>query len=255
MDAQTELRQIMTNELSRLKSRNESYSLRAFARKLDLVPSAVSEIMSGKRPISRRFAMKILSQLAVHPAESNRIVSGIPQSGSRSGSESTKEYVQLDMDAYHSIADWYYFAILSLSETKGFREDPRWIAKRLNIKVPEAMNAIKRLERMGMLKRDKQGQLVHAPERFRTSSDLANIALRQSHFQNLALAGRSLETDSVDKRDFSSMTMAIDPDLLPEAKKRIQKFRRSLCEFLESSNKTEVYRICIQLIPLSKEDT
>jgi hypothetical protein len=49
------------------------------------------------------------------------------------------------------------------------------------------------------------------------------------------------------------MTMAIDPKKLPQAKERIRDFRRGLSEFLESGNRSEVYRINIQLMPVTKK--
>ena len=53
-------------------------------------------------------------------------------------------------------------------------------------------------------------------------------------------------------RDFTSMTMAIDPEKLTEAKKKIREFRRGLSEFLEAGKKEEVYRLNIQLVPVTK---
>jgi uncharacterized protein (TIGR02147 family) len=155
------------------------------------------------------------------------------------------------MDQYHLISDWYSFAILALAETEGFRDSPAWVAKLLKIKIPEAAKALQRLERLDLMTRDKTGHLVTTGEQLATSTDTANLYLRKSHHQNLELARQSLDLDPVERRDFSSMTMAIDPQKLPQAKAMVQDFRRKLCAFLESGKKKEVYKICIQLFPLS----
>ena len=70
-----------------------------------------------------------------------------------------------------------------------------------------------------------------------------HFALRKMQSDLLAKAIDALEYIDPKLRDQSSITMAIDPSKLPEAKQKILEFRRSLMEFLEASNeKTEVYR-------------
>ena len=84
-----------------------------------------------------------------------------------------------------------------------------------------------------------------------TTDGIPSAAIRKRHKQILGKALESIDTHSVAERDFSSMTLTIDPALLPEAKKRITAFRRELCAFLESSKRKRVYEISIQLFPLS----
>ena len=65
----------------------------------------------------------------------------------------------------------------------------------------------------------------------------------------------SLEKDPIDVRDMSGITMAISTRKLPEARKLIMDFRRKLCAFLEDGHKDAVYRLNVQLFPLSQEET
>ncbi len=251
MDAQFEFKKILRGEMDRAKGRNPSFSLRAFAKRLGLQPSALSEIMNGKRMVSKKMANKVLERLCVPPNERAALLSGLDRNGKMSDPE-TAELIQVNMDHYYMIADWYHFAILSLSETPHFRGEPQWIADHLNITAGEAKQALIRLERLGLLERNKKNQLTWSGVHFTTTTDIANLSLRKSHYQNLELAKDSLDKDDVEERDFSSMTMAIDPKKIPEAKKRIREFRRSLSAFLENGEKTQVYRICLQLFPLSR---
>ena len=69
MDAQTEIQTLIQGEFARLRAKNARYSLRSFARKLALSPSALSEIFRGKRPVTKKNAAKILHRLAVSPAK------------------------------------------------------------------------------------------------------------------------------------------------------------------------------------------
>lgn len=233
-----------------MKLKNPAYSLRSFARRLQIGPSALSEMLNGKRLITEKSALKILERLNLSPEESNKLMKRL----AKGRKAPAREYVQVEMDQYHLIADWFYFGILSLAETEDFKDSPEWIANRLNIGIPQARRALAVLERMKLLKRDNKNRLVHSGAAFRTSSQIPHLGLRKSHFDNLELAKVSLEKDDVTVRDFSSVTMAIDPDLLSEAKELIRDFRRKLSEFLESGKKQEVYKLNIQLFPLSNKE-
>jgi hypothetical protein len=85
------------------------------------------------------------------------------------------------------------------------------------------------------------------------SYDLPSSALRKLARQLLQKSIESLESQSQDERDITNMTMAIDPTLLPEAKKMITNFRRKLCTFLEQGKRTEVYAFAPSLFRLSKQ--
>jgi uncharacterized protein (TIGR02147 family) len=254
MKEQIEIRKILNNEITRAKGNNPAYSLRAFAKKVGVQPSALSEILNGKRDVTQKMAAKILERLCFDPETTQNLLSKLSNKKSRNKTvDSQRDFAQLNMDHYHIISEWYYFGILSLAETKEFNDKPQWIASRLNITIPEAKVALKRLERLDLLKRNENKRLVWAGVQFKTSDDVINMSLRKSHYQNLELAKTSLDKDNIDSRDFSSMTMAIDPKKIPDAKEMIKNFRRTLCDFLESGEKLEVYRICLQLFPISRK--
>lgn len=104
-----------------------------------------------------------------------------------------------------------------------------------------------------MLKRNSLGVLSPTGGEFCTTSDVANSEIRRSHLQNIELMRLSLERDGLNVSDPTAMTMAIDPTRIPEAKKRIRKFRRDLCRYLEGGRKLEVFRIYLHLFPLSRK--
>lgn len=62
--------------------------------------------------------------------------------------------------------------------------------------------------------------------------------------------------NSIQDRDQSAVTIAMDTDLLPEVKEKIQKFRRSLANFIDkkSKNKKRVYEMTISLFPWDNQD-
>ncbi|OFZ19097.1 MAG: hypothetical protein A2X94_10125 [Bdellovibrionales bacterium GWB1_55_8] len=258
MTAQHSIQKVLNEELVNLKLKNPSYSLRAFARKLGITPSALSEVLNGKRNISGKLAERLADRLMLDPEKKQNLLMTFSQEKRRQaaasvhGSSTQRASIQLGMDHFKTVSDWYHFAILSLAETKTFRSDPAWIAKRLGLSKSVVTAAIERLLRLEMLNQDESGQLRPTGVGYTTSDEIANVSLRKSHAQNLELARASLEHDEVTLRDFTAITVSIDPAKIPEAKKMIRKFRDDLATFLESDEKSEVYKFCMQLIPLTK---
>jgi uncharacterized protein (TIGR02147 family) len=239
MDAQLWL----TQEYKKRRAKNPAYSLRAFAKFLHLPAGRVSEILSGKRSATPAVAQKIADPLGLSPQ----------QRKSLAPAKSASDYQLLADDEFEIIADWYHFAILNLVDTEGFRSEPSFIAKRLGISPAEARDAINRLVRLGLLALEGK-RLVKTGQNFRTTTDIPSGALR--NFQRLGLkqAEESLEAHGVEERDITSIMFPADPELLPEAKRLIREFRYKMDKFFEGGRRTEVFRLNVQLVPVTKKE-
>lgn len=254
MTEQLALQNQLRDYLTEAQLKNPGFSLRAFAQKLKVSPSSLSEILNGKRNVSKDLAAKILQNLGTDPLQQNKILSLFDDTRTRDLEFQDPGTLQLTADQFHVIGDWHHFAILSLAETAGFRADPLWIAKRLGIKLNDAEQALERLQRLGLVQWSRgkktlkllQGQLS-------TTDEIRSQAIRRSHQQDVELSSRALTEVPIEERDFTSMTMSIDSKKLPQAKKLIREFQRQMSAFLETGTKTEVYKLCVHLLPLSKE--
>lgn len=229
------------------RRRNPSYSLRAFGKHLDIPAGRLSEIFSGKRTVTPALATKISQRLALSPTESEKLLAATRPAAS----EPVEEFRQLSNDTFHVIADWYHYAILSLLEIRGFRGDAAWIAARLGISSVEAQAALDRLVRLELVSHKRQ-RYVKTSGSLTTSPEVATAALKRAHGQMLEQVMTKVDETPRELRDVTSITMAIDPAKIPEAKTLIQDFRRRLCSLMESGTRREVYSLNVQLIPLSR---
>ncbi len=83
--------------------------------------------------------------------------------------------------------------------------------------------------------------------------DVSNIALKKSHHETLRLADAALDANAVNIRDYTWLTLAFDLKKMKLAKELIRKFQDEFLELVdENSNPQEVYRLAIQLFPLTK---
>lgn len=243
---QNHLREYLQDALLQGRLRNPSYSLRALAKKASLSPSALSEILNGKRKVSIDKAKSILKSLNTNPETTEFILKSISKKDLNSRAQQ-----QLSIDQFYLIAEWYHFAILSLSETEDFSDSPEWISQRLNISLTLASKALERLERLGALIRNSKGKLVYSGLQLNTPDEIAHRGLKQQHAEVLELCLQSLQTHEIQLRDFIGVTMTLDPQDIPLAKKLLREFTGRFCNRLEKGRKKEVYRLNLQLIPLT----
>lgn len=247
---------------------NSRYSLRAFARDLEISPSKLCEIFAEKRGMSLDTAQRVAFNLSLSKKEINYFCDLVAAQHARSNkdrelaseriqkSKLSYNYKNLTTDQFNLVANWYHYAILELLSIAGFRSDARWISKRLGITESQAKEALLRLRKLRLLK--QEGNLYkRADKNITTTYDVPSLAIRELNKQLILKGIDALERQNVNERDFSTITMAIDKRKLSEAKERIKEFRRELAAFLEDGAQKNVYSLCIQLFRIDepiKED-
>jgi len=253
MEAQSYLQKTLRERLDELKLKNASFSLRAFARLLEISPASLSEFLNGKRVLSEKMITKLAVKLSLSPSEYSQLKQKIDIEKNRSpknqNAVNLKDKIQIQNDQYFLVADWHYYAILCLVETKDFVKDYEWIAKRLDTNASKVKECFERLLRLGYLHFDDKGELTYHDVELQTSEDIPNTSLKRRHKENFESAIENLYQGEVTDRDYSFMTMAIDPNKLPQVKKMIRDFQDELASFLETNEKKEVYELCFQVFP------
>lgn len=225
---------------------NPAYSLRAFAKQLKVEPSFLSKILSGKRKVTTQLIERLTPRLGLDPAAIQQFSIQSPVDSSAAN------YRDLTVDQFTVIADWYHYAILELALVSGFKCTPAYISKALGVTPIEAKSAIERLTRLEMIELDSKGKLTQRPQAHTTvSTPFTSVAFKKLQKQLLEQAILAMDEVEIESRDQSSLTMAIDPALMPEAKAMIKKFRRDLCVLLQKNGPTqkEVYQLSVSLFP------
>ena len=251
MKEQLVLQKILRNRLEDLKSKNTSYSLRAFSKRTGLSPTTLSLVLNGRRKVSKKIIQKICERLTLDPLERSAFTQFNRSLASQD--EVDFSYLQLTADQFHVASDWHCYAILSLIKITGFKNDTKWIAARLGSTESKAKDALERLKRLELVEETSKGQLKRTRMNSKTTDDVANASLRKAHEQTLELARRSIEKDSIEHRDLSSLTFPMNKNKMEKAKSLIRKFQLELMQTLQEEGPAdEVYRLAVQLFPLTQ---
>ena len=251
---------LLKQEFQKRKAKNPKYSLRAFSRFLGIDHSNLSAILSGKKKLTIQNAKMIGQKLKLATGEKDVLLNSLVDEKHRELlaeiNPDTEKLVKsrvgeyLENELYEVMASWYYPAILDLSMTDRFQSSADWIASALGLKVSDTVEAIARLETVGLLKRNK-GTLVKASAHVSTRDKTRTTpALKNLQAQVLEKAKAALVDVPIELRTARSTTMAIDPEKLPAAKAMIEDFISELCKFLESGKRSQVYQLALSLFPV-----
>lgn len=154
-------------------------------------------------------------------------------------------------DSFSLIADWYHFAILELLQIPSAQAESSWISKKLSISRQQAEDALKRMVRLGLLKKTDSGLEV-TNENNATTNDVPSEAIRSFHLQILQKAITAL-TSPAEAREISSSLLAFDPAELAAAKQMIRQFRRNFSKkFGAKRANSSVFALCTQFFSLTK---
>ena len=260
----SDYRQVLQALLEGRQARNPGYSQRAFARDLGIRSGRLSEVMNGKQGLSRRSGESIARKAGLSDLEAGYFADLVVQQHGRRATErraaaerlkrARKEipYQQLKLDRFKLIADWYHLAIIELAKTKDFEASAEWIAKALSLSVPDVNEALERLERVELLKREHGAWAFKSVDTL-TPGGVSSEAIKKFHTQLLDKSKEALAQQSLAEREFFTVMLSVDLGHLPAIKERIDLFWKSIDrDFGSGGSQTEVYSLGIQFFNLTK---
>jgi len=227
----------LQREFHRRSNANQQYSKRAFAKDLNVSKSCLHDLLAGKAKASRKTIRVICESLHLNKEDHDRFV---------------EDPISLDSVINHDylkVFHWYYFAILNLIETKDSNLSSTWFAERLGIGEAVVKDAIKDLIEFKFITKSKK-KYIRLEESVKTQMDVPSIFIKSLHAENLKRAEESLFKDSVEDREMTSLTFAVDRSQFLKIKKENQKHRERIAKIVRGKAESdEVYTFAMQLFP------
>lgn len=235
-----EFRSYLQSEFNRRKESNPAYSIRAFARYLNLDQSTLSKVFKGERHFNSETMAKCLERLKTPES----ILSEIKKTyETLQGDFEPLEEVMLDM-----MASWKYWAILEFLKIHSSPDESR-IAEHFHIDVSETETILDHLKRLGFI--DEKLKLLKPNNKW-TDNYRTSEARRELQKGLLKLSLNAIDKYSVQDRYHGSLTVAIPKKRLPLIKTRISEFQEELGQYAQKDCPLdEVYQLTISFFPLS----
>lgn len=172
-------------------------------------------------------------------------------------SASLKRLKPLQRAQFEVFSHWYTLAIRELVTLTGFQENPAWIAGKLvpAITPAEAAGALETLLALGLLSRSPEGRLVQSEAQLTTGDEVYSVSVAKYHREMMARAADSIDRFPAEKRDISSVTLALSKEGAARIKKMVQEFRKEvLAAAAQEASPSGIYQFNFQVFPLSAED-
>lgn len=218
------------------KKKNRKYSLRAFARDLDVNISFISRLLQSRRNLSLRMAEKFANKLFKDKKRKDAFIklvklelTTLPENWSEVADRLTVkageqfEIQSIDLTKFKRVSQWHHFAIMDLLTLKNPPATEAEISDFLGITHKEAAQAILDLEKADLLTRDLHG-FAKKYKFISTAEDIPSDIGRNFHKQMIERGLKALEAQSLDRRFFYAETIAIQKKYLPDLKAAAEEF-------------------------------
>jgi plasmid maintenance system antidote protein VapI len=166
---------LLRGELLRRSARNPRYSLRAFAKFLDVDPATLSQLLRGQRACTPRTVRRLGVRLGLD--EATLAACDAAEAAAAALDDGLRRVEELARDTAALAGEWTHHAILDLARRADFVADSRRVAAALGITVDEVNVAVQRLARLGVLELRGPRWIVRGD----ATPDVARAALRRLH--------------------------------------------------------------------------
>ncbi|MCB0419906.1 MAG: TIGR02147 family protein, partial [Bdellovibrionales bacterium] len=245
--------------------RNPRMTLGSFSRFIGMTPSRLHDVLSGRNGMSLTVAEKVADRLGFdkerkiffcYLVESEHGRSQLQRQMAKLRLEQyqlRKQYQKLNLDVFDVVSKWHHFAILELTYLESFQSQSDWIAQKLGISINECELALDRLQRLRLLKWENE-KWIATNDYTLVGDDIPSTSIKKYHLDLIEKSQMALFDQSVEEREFTSLTLAISKNQIGEAKKRIRQFQKEFCASMENSkNKNTVYTMTLGFFQLDKE--
>ena len=252
---------ILKDELESRLAKNGRYSLRAFAYNLNMHPSALSRVLSGKAELSPKSALAVSKKLGLDGERTRLFLQSLVETrghltASKLGKaigfpELRPQPSRIPDEAYDRIGAIEYIALTELTRTSDFRPDPEWISSRLGLPAAEVSTALALLVDCGLLERE--GDTFKKFEMHTTAVRPSTSEMRRRHQEDLLeRAKQALASVPSEQRANYTVCLPINLNKLPEAVRLTERYLEKMCDLFETGERTEVYQLAVQLFPVTE---
>lgn len=262
----TSLAEFLDHKLHQRAEKNPRYSLRAFARDLEISAPSLSLVLKGRQGFSDARAVEIAGHLDLNRTEKKLLSILTSKFGEKNPNklqilERELEKIEDELTLQHKnpvdllpIFQWQYIATLALTDFDDFSDTPEWVASKIEVSVAEAEQILKDLKARNLLVKNAQGiwQREAPAQIFR--SEKASETYQAHYLQMIERAKLALHEVPSTMRDFSQLTVSLAPTDYEFVMQRLMNFRAELLQDLikRGGQVESIYTLNFQLFPLTR---
>lgn len=254
-------RDYLKNELVKRFQRRPHYSMRAFARDLELSPSTLSDFLNNKLSISEERIRELSKKIALENKHKEHWLDLIKLKFSKKKSDIQLAKIRiqqrleqsggkLSMARFKTLTTWYYLCVYHLIQIHPRFQKPEECAQTLGISGDEVRLALKALLQVGILSWD--GQIYSAQDDYvLVSENTPSEHIREYHSQFLKKAHNSIEGQPASSRELSTCLLTVRKSDIEKIRSDIQNFAdQMVSKYTSTADVDELYCLTTQFFSL-----
>lgn len=270
----TDYRKYLMDYYQEQKGVSRAFSYRFFARKAGINSVGLyKDVVEGRQGLGQMLVVKFSSAIG-HGEREADYFRNMVLFGEASSPAERKLYFRKMMSSYDSKAfrvdgaqfefysKWYYSAVRALLSYYAFRGDYAALGRALNppILPSQARKAIRVLEKLGLVAKDKDGFQRPADPVITSGANRADRNVQSLNIVNFQKAMLRMAAQAYDRGDYhnlemSTLTLSFSKDTFLAVKKEIAELRRRIAGLAEKDDRPDrVYQMSYNLFPLSRID-
>jgi uncharacterized protein (TIGR02147 family) len=251
----------LNDEYERRFRANKSYSLRAFARDLEIPAPKLSQYLNNTCGLSTNKATEIANKLKLSKFDKETFILSVEAAHSRNKSLKHKAQKKLESYNFKKLTskqnivynNWKALAIVRAMYLKQFSSDVSWISENLKIPKDEVIPLLNFLENIQVIeKKNNKWQPSISSTTIVTTDDAGQndtvfkIFKEQQDVSNKIIK----EHANSDDYDYGSSFLYIDD--MEKYQEILSRFLNELFSLSDSSKKNSLYAFTISMVPIIK---
>lgn len=261
-----------------LKTENSSFSMRAFAAKMQCNPGFFNRILKGERNLTAAHAIDLLTICKLSKKEYRYFETLVAYNHAKKQSERDRAFETLlqykktntalvSGDQFHLYSHWYNLAIREMlaiiPRFPSLDLYAKEIAKNLDPRITtgEARDALEQLVRCDIIIREEDGSLRVSDNFTASGTTLPQVLVNRFLLECIDLARRAVDGIPKERRRLSTLTFSSSKAGFEKISNRIDEFRQELLGMIAGDD-APLDRVChlnLQLFPVTNriltEDT
>jgi uncharacterized protein (TIGR02147 family) len=252
---------------------NDKLNLKLLADKSEVSIGYLSEVLTGKKNLSKQAFDKIKPHLGLDSSEASFLFQLSVFQDSESADEKSFAYRKMskfagyknkyksDVNYHEYLRKWLHVAIREMTSLPDFQTDPVWIQSKLKFKpsILEIKDAIRFLISSNMIKLNMDGKIVASDGYLHCDSTVQRVALAQAHKEFMDLAVKSIYVTERDNRLMNFYTMSFPKDQFEEIKNMLSGVMKNIIDKHHKVSETNpgdtVYQVSFYAYPLTESDS
>lgn len=230
------------------KEKNTSYSLRAFARDLQISPASLSGLLRGVKSPSVQVVRKCAIHLRWSDGQVRKVLVELQIHRKLRRHPSPDKVLYLESEFDEQDVSWELFAVYQLSFLEDNSSSVKWLADRLNIDEPEAQKCLNFLLEKKCIE-IQNGKMI---PRIKPTivADFISDKLLQAEKKILKRCKKIMSSDRDDLRRGLVHYTLLDPKHLKNLSELMIKFASEVDQIGFPTPSSDLYAVMIQAVPV-----